>query len=282
MKNFPPFPLLRLTEKCLVKAVLLILLFSIPGFVSALDYYWVNGSGNWSDFANHWAKVCNPSGPGDFHLNVPTAGDDVFFTGSGTAPCPTGQPAYTVFVDASTTVPKCRNMNWMDAPNGTILDGSATGRLDIYGSLVLNGNMSITFPGEIHFITFGAASTITSNGVSFPSTGYVHFEGTTGGWMLNDAFTANGWVFHNGGILMSNNQTITVGWRFEGNSPGRLELGDSDFILNGEHAQFYYAPADFLAGTSHIIVNSNGSVRGTNTFPDISQFHDVTFNVSTI
>ncbi|MCB0519052.1 MAG: putative metal-binding motif-containing protein [Saprospiraceae bacterium] len=275
MKIFPLFPLLHLTEKCLVKAVLLILLFSIPGFVSALDYYWVNGSGNWSDFANHWAKVPNPGGPSDFHMNVPTAGDDAFFTNNGGT-------AYTVFVNASTTVPKCRNMNWTTAPNGAILDGSAIGRLDSYGSVVLNSNMSIIFLGEIHLIAFGSASTITSNGVHFP--GVVYFEGTSGGWMLNDDLFVDVSLTHNGGTLMTNDQTVTVGSSsnysgFWGNY-GILHLGDSDFIINGGSGTFYYAPADFDAGTSHIICNSGGFVEGIFNQPTNSHFFDVTFTHS--
>ena len=59
----------------------------LPGFLAAIalllisfsssasPYYWVGGSGNWSDL-NHWAST---SGGGVHYLQVPTPTDDVFF-----------------------------------------------------------------------------------------------------------------------------------------------------------------------------------------------------------
>ncbi|MEK7224816.1 MAG: hypothetical protein AAB221_03945, partial [Bacteroidota bacterium] len=49
-------------------------LFLIPAF--SADYYWVGNSGNWSDFAAHWATA---SGGGTFHTAPPTSADSVFF-----------------------------------------------------------------------------------------------------------------------------------------------------------------------------------------------------------
>ena len=54
------------------------------------NYYWVNGNGNWSDYATHWAKNPTPLGMADYHVNVPTASDDVFFGNTH------GGAAYTV------------------------------------------------------------------------------------------------------------------------------------------------------------------------------------------
>ena len=38
----------------------------------AADYFWVGGTGNWSDFSNHWATS---SGGNTFHSQVPTLND---------------------------------------------------------------------------------------------------------------------------------------------------------------------------------------------------------------
>ena len=44
--------------------------------VLAVDYFWVGGTGNWSDHSNHWATV---SGGSIFHPQVPTEFDNVIF-----------------------------------------------------------------------------------------------------------------------------------------------------------------------------------------------------------
>jgi hypothetical protein len=66
--------------------------------LSAADYYWVGGSGNWSDLS-HWATT---SGGTTRNTQIPTANDRVFFdalsfNGAGqtvtvvTTPAATGQ-----------------------------------------------------------------------------------------------------------------------------------------------------------------------------------------------
>lgn len=133
--------------------------------------------------------------------------------------------------------------------------------------------MSITYFGEVHFIAFGSVSTILSDGVIFPSS--VFFEGTTGGWSLLDALTIYGATAHNGGALTINGNTVSVA-QFIGYSPGSLHLGDSDFYVQASLARFGYAPADFEAGTSHIICNS-ASLEGNYYSPTVSHFYDVSF-----
>jgi hypothetical protein len=212
------------------------LMLALSATISADNYYWVNGSGDWSNFAGHWAKIPNPTLPAHYHANVPTADDDVYFgdTNAGAA--------YTVNVDAGSTVPKCRNMDWTGVPAGAELGGTG-GRLDIYGSVVLKNGMLFTYSGEVHFIAFGATSTILSDGVHF--SGAVFFEGTGGGWQLGDDFYGASWVIHDGGLLETLGNTVTVGYIFRGNysgGTGQLVLGNSEFNIFGG-AEFRYSPA---------------------------------------
>ena len=44
----------------------------------ASDYYWVNGTGKWSEFTLHWATS---SGGSVFHTQLPDTNDNVFFDG---------------------------------------------------------------------------------------------------------------------------------------------------------------------------------------------------------
>ena len=83
--------MISLTRRLLITTILwLIVSESI-----AVNYYWIGGSGNWSDI-NHWATT---SGGTVNHLQVPTPFDDVYFdANSFTA---TGQ---AVIVDAVNAV----------------------------------------------------------------------------------------------------------------------------------------------------------------------------------
>ncbi len=53
----------------------LIILFAHSSFAQA-DYYWVGGSGSWSDFSSHWATS---SGGSEFHTAIPSDIDNVYF-----------------------------------------------------------------------------------------------------------------------------------------------------------------------------------------------------------
>ncbi|MEQ1747062.1 MAG: hypothetical protein ABMA02_16655 [Saprospiraceae bacterium] len=240
--------------------------------LSALDYYWVNGSGVWSAFSTHWAKIPNPTLPAHYHANVPTADDDVYFgdTNAGAA--------YTVNVDAGSTVPKCRNMDWTGVPAGTVWGGGG-GRMDIYGSLAMDANMSMTFNNEIHFISNDAAmKQIWSKTVHFSCP--VYFEGTGGGWHLLDEFYSSDNVYQTGGLMETLSQKVTV-YGFLGNWPmgiGQLHLGSSEFILLAGHGIFNYLPAQFDAGASHIKSYGNGIfVQGLDSGVPLSTFYDVSF-----
>ena len=56
--------------------IALFTLFSNHTLIAQNDFYWVGGSGNWSDYANHWATT---SGGSTFYTNAPEDDDNVFF-----------------------------------------------------------------------------------------------------------------------------------------------------------------------------------------------------------
>ncbi|MBC7775120.1 MAG: hypothetical protein H7246_06740, partial [Phycisphaerae bacterium] len=219
--------------------------------LAALDYYWVNGNGDWSDFANHWAKIPVPLVPGDYHANIPTSGDDVYFGANGGT-------AYTVNVNAGSTVPKCRNMDWTAVPAGTVMGGGG-GNLDIYGSITLDANMSMTFSGQVHIIAEGGTSMIFSDGVYFSTA--VYFEGSGGGWQFMDDFFCNSDIQHTGGLIETMNHDITVGSTFYGHD-GILHLGTSTLKMVNGWAYLWYPPAQFEGANSKIELYSGNGVQG--------------------
>ena len=68
-------------------------------------YYWVGGSGNWSDATNHWA---NASGGSPSASYLPTSADDVVFDAASN----TGTGAFTVTVNGTSASPSlCRDFS---------------------------------------------------------------------------------------------------------------------------------------------------------------------------
>ena len=107
-------------------------LFGLAG-TNAATYYWVGGSGNWSDYANHWATS---SVGNTFHTSIPTINDDVYFTFySFTA---TGQ-----VVNLDTTFCYCNSMSWWGVQfNPTFEGNDAT--LNLYGSIEFSADMTLS------------------------------------------------------------------------------------------------------------------------------------------
>src|SRR5665811_1037524 len=101
-------------------------LFILIGFsaYSQSDYYWVDGTGNWSDNI-HWATT---SGGATNHASSPTSIDNVIFDANSFSS--TGQ---TVTVN----IPQVyfKNMTWTGALNNPTFTNSYT--MNISGSLTL-------------------------------------------------------------------------------------------------------------------------------------------------
>lgn len=74
--------------------------FNVLNKLTGLNYYWVGGSGNWSDYSTHWARL---DGGGGFRASPPGAVDNIFFT---SASFPVGG---TIFVDSDV---ECNTMEW--------------------------------------------------------------------------------------------------------------------------------------------------------------------------
>lgn len=100
------------------------------------DYYWVGGSGNWSDYENHWAKT---SGGNEFHDSYPNVNDRAFFDENSFS-----QSGQTVTFDVGgiTDVP---GMDWTgsDAPR---FYRESTSALNCRGSIILGESMSFEIP----------------------------------------------------------------------------------------------------------------------------------------
>ncbi|NRB62996.1 MAG: hypothetical protein HRU40_08250, partial [Saprospiraceae bacterium] len=110
----------------------------IPQLTNAIDYYWVGGSGNWSDIS-HWATS---SGGTTFHNVAPTASDNVFFDANSFS-----GPGQVVLVNNDNIF--CQDMSWSQVGGNPTVRATDSRLLNIIGSVQLDGNMIFDFAGDI-------------------------------------------------------------------------------------------------------------------------------------
>jgi hypothetical protein len=275
-------------------------------YANALDYYWVGGKGNWSDYTHHWATS---SGGNIFHSSVPSSIDNVFFDANSFTT--TGQ---TVTVDQ--TIVQCNNMSWVGVTRTPTLFSSYDKTLSIYGSLTLSPAMKLNCNGEVHFEATTPGQTITSAGQSFGFS--IFFFGVGGEWTLQDDLKVNHVLVVQKGTLNTNGKTVSAfqfitsskltlgasvlniseGWYTDGMT--FLDAGTSTININGidGYLNFYFEGGGFtynhlnftnatgrgiLKGNNtfngNVIFKGDGAVGGDNTFNDLllSAGHSYTF-----
>jgi len=245
-------------KNCLI--FLGILLISCKAF--AADYFWVGGTGNWSDFSNHWATS---SGGSTFHSQVPTLNDNVFFDANSFSA--SGQ---TVTNDQ--TIIYCRNMSWNGVLFNPSFAGPSSNELKIYGSLRFDNAMTHNYSGQIYFEATTTGHTITMSGKTFNQ--YIYFNGIGGAWTFQDNFNSNSWVHLVKGTLNTNNNDVNIGAFYaSSNNPFTLNLGSSLVTISGSTWAWWVNNTGFVlnAGTSTVRLTSTGS-------PDIRYANNLTFN----
>jgi len=258
------------------------------------NVYWYGGTGNWSDYTNHWSNNSGDS-PSSNHGSAPGTDDNVFFDAlSFTA------GSQTVTVDAAA----CLNMDWTGATNTpTLAIGGSV--IYFYGNATLILAMAITGTTAGGGLTYrgAGANTLTTNGLSL---GCVLQESTaaTGSLTLQDNLTitntsANAWLW-NKGTLATGNFTVVVsgtivfsgtdaktftpgtsvitgaGWNYSGSNL-TLTANTSTINLSGTGA--------FAGGgiTTYNIVNLNGTahtITGNNTFAALVLKADTTQTIT--
>ncbi len=218
---------------------------------SCVAYYWVGDSGNWSDYANHWATR---SGGSVFYNQTPLATDHVVFDANSFTT--SGQ---TVTLDV---VGKCYNMTWLSVLFNPNLAGSAQ-NLEIHGDLFLSPSMNQNWTGRwklqandgnTHSINlFG--KTLTDVHLATTNNSTIRLDGNLS---FSDSLTlASGHFNTNGKSVFGKNFNLT------GNASRTLTLGSSEILLN-EGIWNVDDPTNLTlsAGTSEIILKSHGDTVG--------------------
>ena len=178
-----------LQRKLILLVFVIIFIFSSTAV--AENYYWVGGSGNWSDI-NHWAPL---SGGSVIHSQTPTPDDDVFFDSNSF-----NALNQTVLINQKNAV--CRNFDWTNVGNNPELVGHDTTSLRIYGNLILAENMIQHYHGEVVFESVTTGKTIITATHTFLNN--VRFNGIGGGWQFLDDFSVEGNLYFMHGTLETN------------------------------------------------------------------------------
>lgn len=209
---------------------------------NALNYYWIGGSGNWSDLS-HWSIS---SGGSISHSQVPQSSDNVFFdSNSFTA---SGQ---TVTVDLS--VVQCADMTWTGLPTTTpAFNGGASDTLRIFGSLTLLTGMTFNI-GQLSMEAI-TAKPITIAGTVINAS--LAFNGVGGIWTLQDALTVTSTINLNNGTLNTNNQTVNALTFYSSTTSVRsLIMGSSTFNISNF---WYINPSGITLDATSSTINCTG------------------------
>jgi len=190
----------------------------------AADYYWVNGAGNWSDFAGHWATT---SGGNIFHTVIPTLNDDVYFDANSFT-------AANQVVLIDNTLIYCHDMNWTGATNNPFVNGLGN-TLHIYGSLTLIPNMDWSVK-RVDFMGTNPGNLLSQAGHSLDT---LYFNGV-GTFAFTEDLTAKSIIVLDGSLSTGGFDVTTQ--RFEFGVAGATVSGDlsnSTLNISNEFKAYY-------------------------------------------
>jgi hypothetical protein len=186
---------------------------------NCVGYYWVGGSGNWSD-PNHWATS---SGGSNKQLTPPTIVDHVFFDANSFTAA--GQ---TVTLDIDGV---CADMDWLASLFNPTFAGPAA-NLEIYGDLTLSPNMNITWTGDWKLKGTTIVNDVKLNGKQLS---HLTFDASqsTGGYNLSQPVSVSGNLTVSDGIVNTNGQSIAANHIIINSTNTKtLNLGASEVTIN--------------------------------------------------
>lgn len=240
----------------------------------AQDYYWVGGTGNWSDLS-HWATT---SGGNTFHTELPGPTNDVYLDANSFT-------AENQFLYLDLELAECHNFYAQDATNYPKIDGDYyLDDLNVYGDVVIPDNVNrdlktlgLFGEDEGNILDLG---TMPCGGLSF-----VMLQGT-GEYLVESDFTVgNLYLYGEGATFNSNEHTLTCTSRFRSPFNGTINLVFNNSTLYTNEFEMYddvVAEMDnfslYLSGTSNWSFLGGGkhyayvNIQGERTIEDDSSF----------
>ena len=258
--------------------VLWMLLLIAGTRANAATYFWVGGSGNWSEL-HHWSATSG--GAGNAFNQAPSIGDDVVFNRLSFSAA-----KQTV---TCTTAASCATLNFSDATftyknsNAAIFTLSAN--LSVSGNIIMPSELKFTNSGSI--ILDGAGSKTLSIPMVIAGTGSIQANHLSGSWVLNSNLDfVSGQIMLNKGTLNTNGRTITIRNFISNSSDNRtLILGSSKIQLRPiaqASGGISSIPAWNIANAGSLTINAGNSeiefFSTTNNVAAVFQGGDKTYN----
>ena len=223
--------------------------------VFGLNYYWVGGSGNWSDI-NHWSAVSGNS-PMQLHTITPTSADNVILDSLSF-------PSTGGTITINLNIVFCKNLIIQNIPSNVTIQFTGGNKvLRIFGDIDINDTLTWSGNGLIKLEGLGS-HTIRVKGVTLPNL-YANSVGST--WGLLDSLHVTSLYIENG-TFESNSNYLKV-YRIEVLNNATLNLDSSrvdidDFFATssgstlsgiGANVKFINVNACFknLSNTSNVI-----------------------------
>ncbi|RLD24702.1 MAG: hypothetical protein DRI71_01775 [Bacteroidetes bacterium] len=232
--------------------------WTFNGLLDPLTFYWVNGTGNWSDFANHWSQ-----GDGDL-INMynfaPGPSDNVVFTSqSFTA---TGQ---VVTLDNSVEV---NNMTWQansGTNNPTITSDNQT-ELTIHGDLLMDDGVQRNLDDIIFDSPNSNNLFDLADNQGNASNGRLYFRGG-GSWLQQGTIEA--WEIRiEDALLNTESKEIRAGYIYLSEPSATINLFGSQVYLTG--MSDWAGSGGFIANSSTIFITDEwGRFSGNFSFNNV-------------
>jgi hypothetical protein len=197
----------------------------VPVQLSALTYYWIGGSGNWSDI-NHWSAVSGGTVM-QLHTITPTSSDDVVID-AGSFPASGG----TITLNALSGF--CRSFTVVNTPANVHIDIQGGSTLRVFGNWQVSGSFVRQGSGIISF-----ESSVLNRVVRAPKVamGHVEFNSGLGSWTIQDTLQAWQVGIRAGKVYLGTAYFHVVHVSGTGGQlhldSGRIRIDDS-FILNSD------------------------------------------------
>lgn len=184
---------------------------------SGTKFYWIGGTGNWSD-PNHWSLSSNGPSSGC----IPTIIDSVEFDALSGLSLATDVVTLDIPVQVA-------NFDYEFATGPFTFDG-ALFSIQIDGSLLSNGTATFSWPVEIH-LNPTSLSVLTSNGTIWDND--FHFIGVDT-LNVSDDFSTTKSVFHNSGLVdLLDNDLSCLDFMSNTLSIRKFDMTNSNIIITG-------------------------------------------------
>ena len=231
----------------------IILIFLINTHLSAENYYWIGGTGEWED-PTHWSL--SEFGTGESANAIPTIEDNVYFNEFSFT-----NDGQTLYVSENNIY--CREMDWIDLTHEVVFhfrdNPNEAKRVNISGSLLLSPEMSVS--GDDALWLFNSA---TANNLIYTAENqlpHVEFNNENGSWQLFDDLDVRGVIRHWGGELTTNDKSVSCrNFMSTGSILRRLILGNST-IQASQELRLENNNLDLHIGTSTLfcsVLNASG------------------------